>query len=401
MTTNTITLSQRWQDYGIYALYLTCFSCLLSSSFTAFFSAVMFICWLASGTFKNIPNIIKENPITVFGITFCCLLLIGILYSPAPLFESLGFFKKYRPLLFIPIVLSLTKGRGNVPKNIVNALLFGYLVVLINAYLVHFNLLAPNIYSVKRSGGGFLVIFAYLVLQRVVQEKSHRFLWTIFFLVLCYDIFFILNTRTGWLIFIGLTLLFVVQHFPLKKQGIVLALIVCLGLGIFYTSKSVEQRVKLTIDNLKIYNPVKKDSRTSVGLRLDWYQNSIDLIKEKPLFGYGTGSYQLVQKKLITGTSTVAASDPHNEFLLTVVQIGFVGCTVLLLFLFEPMIRSRKLLLLKQRQQAFALQATVLFLVIGCFFNSWLLSMIPSHIFSFLVVAFYPIRTNQEHIDAS
>ena len=46
----------------------------------------------------------------------------------------------------------------------------------------------------------------------------------------------------------------------------------------------------------------------------------------------------------------------------------------------------------KEAAQAFALQATVLFLFLGCFLNSWLLSTIPSHIFAFLVVAFYPIR---------
>ncbi|WP_167496377.1 O-antigen ligase [Desulfopila sp. IMCC35006] len=401
MTTKIISHSERWQGYGIYALYLTCFSCLLSSSMIALFSTVMLICWLASGTFKNIPGIIKENSITVFGIIFCCLLLIGVSYSPAPLIDSVGFLKKYRLLLFIPIVLSLTKGHVNVPRNVVNAFLLGYLVVLVNAYLVHFHLLEPNVMSVKRSGGGFLVIFAYLVLQRALQEKTRRVLWTGFFLVLCYDIFFILHTRTGWLISIGLALLFVVQHFPLKKQGIALALTVCLGVGVFYTSQSIQQRVQLTINNLKAYHPEEKNSRTSIGLRLDWYQDSIDLIKEKPLFGYGTGSYATVQKKLIAGTATEAASDPHNEFLLTAVQIGLVGCVFLLLFFLDPVIRSFRLLRLQEREQAFALQATVLSLVIGCFFNSWLLSMIPSHIFVLLITVFYPVRTRHEQIDAS
>lgn len=395
MTEKSITLSKRWQDYGVYALYLTCFCCLLSSSLTALFSAVMVGCWLASGSYKNIPDIIKENPITIFGITFCSLLLIGILYSPASLYDSLVFFKKYRLLLFIPIAISLTRGYDNVPKNIVNAFLLGYLVILVNAFLVHFNLLAPNLCSIKRSGGGFLVIFAYLVFQRACQEKSHRFLWAVFFVVLCYDIFFILNTRTGWLIFICFALLFVVQHCPLKKQGLFLALALCLATGIFYTSQSVQKRIEATISNLKMYHPKEKNARTSVGLRLDWYQNSLDLIKEKPIFGHGTGSYAIAQKRLIEGTATQAVTDPHNEFLLTTVQIGLVGCTVLLLFLTDPVIRSRKLLVLKERQQAFSLQATVLFLVIGCFFNSWLLSTIPSHIFAFLIVAFYPIRHNR------
>jgi len=387
-----MTRSDKIQKTGIYALYLTCFTCLFSSALTAFFSIIMLVCWLASGRFKNLPLIIKKNSITLLGIVFCALLLAGMAYSPAPLETSLDFFKKYRVLLFIPIVLSLTKGQSKTAINIVNALLLGYLLVLVNAYLVDFDLISMNKLALKRQGGGFLVIFAYLVLQRVLLEKKHRFLWAGFFLVISYDIFFILNTRTGWLIFVCLTILFVLQYFSIKKQLIFYALSVFLSIGIFYTSDSVQFRVDQTIQSLQEYDSAKKNSRTGLGLRLDWYQNSIELIKEKPVFGYGTGAFGIAHKSLVEGTATEAATDPHNEFLLTTVQIGFVGLAVLLSLFIDPVLRSFKLIRHKEDAQAFALQATVLFLFIGCFFNSWLLSSVPSHIFAFLIIAFYPIR---------
>ncbi|MCP4340273.1 MAG: O-antigen ligase family protein [Desulfobulbaceae bacterium] len=389
-------MSEISQKYGIYALYLTCFSCIFSSSLTSIFSVVMIICWLASGTYKNFPVIVKENPITIFCIAYCCLLLLGIFYSPAALSDSLDYFKKYRVLLFIPIVLSLTMGQQKVSRNIVNALLLGYLFVLVNAYLVDFSLLELNALALKRRGGGFLVIFAYLVLQRALVEKELRFLWGGFFLVICYDIFFILNTRTGWLIFIGLALLFFVQHFSIKQQVILFVFTACIGIGIFNTSDIFKERIDLTLHNLKNYDAEEKNSKTGLGLRLDWYQNSIALVKEKPLLGYGTGSFEIAQMPLIEGKATQATGDPHNEYFLTAVQIGLVGCVVLLLLLIDPVVRSFKLLLLKNRNRAFALQATVLFLVIGCFFNSWLLTSKPSHVFAFLIIAFYPIRDKQE-----
>ncbi len=385
-------VSDKFQKYGIYALYLTCFICFFSSALTAVFSILMVVCWLASGRFKNMPLIIKENFIALLGIVFCVLLLIGILYSPAPLEVSLDFFKKYRVLLYIPIVLSLTKGQPNMARNIVNALLLGYLFGLFNDYLVGFDLIPMNKLALRRYGGGFLVIFAYLVLQRAMLEKERRFLWGGFFLVISYHIFFILNTRTGWLVFIALTVLFSVQYFSIKKQLIFLFVSVFLLLGVFYTSHSVRSRVGETIQNLQNYDVEKQNSRTSVGLRLDWYQNSVELIKEKPVFGYGTGAFGIAQKLLVEGTSTEPATDPHNEFLLTTVQLGFVGLFVLLSLFVDPILRSFKLIRRKEAAQAFALQATVLFLFMGCFLNSWLLSTIPSHIFAFLIVAFYPIR---------
>lgn len=387
-----MTLSDKFQKYGIYALYLTCISCFFSSALTAIFSILMLVCWLASGRFKNIPLIIKENSLALIGIVFCALLLIGIVYSPAPLEVSLDFFKKYRVLLYIPIVLSLTKGKPNMARNIVNALLFGYLLVLVNDSLVDFGLISMNKLAFKRYGGGFLVIFAYLVMQRAILEKNCRFLWGGFFLAISYHIFFILKTRTGWLIFIALTVLFIFQYFSIKKQLIFYLVSLCLLIGVFYTSHSVRSSVIVTIQNLQNYDMENYNSRTSVGLRLDWYKSSVQLIKEKPVFGYGTGAYEIAQKPIVERTSIAPATDPHNEFLLTTVQIGLVGLAVLLALFIDPILRSFKLIRRKEEAQAFALQATVLFLFIGCFLNSWLLSTIPSHMFAFLIVAFYPFR---------
>jgi O-antigen ligase len=387
-----MTLSDKFQKTGIYALYLTCFTCFFSSALTAIFSVIMLVCWLASGSFKNIPLIIKENSMAFLGIVFCALLLIGMVYSPAPLEVSLDFFKKYRVLLFIPIVLSLTKGQPNMARNIVNALLLGYFLVLVNDFLVDFGLISMNKFAFVRYGGGFLVIFAYLVLQRAMLEKNRRFLWGGFFIAISYHIFFVLITRTGWLVFIALTVLFIVQYFTLKKQLILFLGALFLLTGVFQTSHSVRSRVDLTIQNLQNYDAAKLNSIDSVGVRLDWYQISIELIKKKPVFGYGTGAYEAAQRPLVEGTSTMSATDPHNEFLLTAVQIGLVGLSVLLSLFIDPLLRSFKLIRRKEVSQAFALQATALFLFTGCFLNSWLLSTIPSHIFAFLIVAFYPIR---------
>ncbi len=351
----------------------------------------MLICWLASGAVQNFPLILKENSMALLGIVFCTLLLIGVAYSPASIEVSLDFFKRYRVLLFIPIVLSLTEGQQNIARNIVNALLLGYLLVLVNAYLLDFGLIR-NKFAIYRGGGGFLVVFAYLVLQRAMLEKKYRFLWGGFFVAICYDIFFILNTRTGWLIFIVLSALFIFQHFSIKKQLVFYVVLIFLWSGIFYASSSVQYRVNEAIKSLQKYDAAKRNSRTSIGLRLDWYQNSIELIKRKPVFGYGTGAYETAQKPIIEGTAIKPATDPHNEFFLTTIQIGFVGLSLLLALFLDPVLRSFKLIRRKETAQAFALQATVLFLFIGCFFNSWLLSTVPGHIFAFLIVAFYPIR---------
>lgn len=426
-----MTFSDQSQKYGIYALYLTCFFCLFSTALTAAFSVIMLICWLASGRIKNMGVIIRENFIALLGIVFCTLLFIGMLYSPASLEESLDIFKKYRILLYIPILLSLTKGQPNIARNIVYALLLGYLLILINALLVDFNLIDMNKLAWKRQGGGYLVIFAYLVFQRIITEKKFKILWGIFFIAVCYDLFFILNTRTGWLILIALNILFIIQYLTLKKQLIFFFLSIIFLAGVYYSSTMVQNRVTATIEGLKKYDAnafkepqkeIKKLSKAekrkrriearkrkrddrgrairSVTIRLDWYQISLELIKQKPFFGYGTGAFQYAQKAAFPNSSVRITKDPHSEFLLTAVQIGLVGVLVLLAIFIDPIRRSFKLIRLHKKEQAFALQATVLYIFTGCLLNSLLLSTIPSHIFAFLIVAFYPVRNTTAYTSA-
>lgn len=387
-----MTKFEKLKEYGIYFAYLTCFTCMFSTALTSTFSILMVLCWIASGAFKNLPEIINKNSITIIGIAFNILLLIGVIYSPATIEMSLDFLKKYRVLLFIPILISLTEGNSNTGKNIVAALLLGYFLIIANTYLVEFGLIEMNKLAYKRFTGGFQVIFAYLVLQKIVTEKKYAILWGILFFVISYDIFFTLQNRTGWLIFIALTVLFIFQHFSIKKQFIFYAVSFCLLIVVFNTSDIVQNRVDQTIQNLKNYDIEKKASRTSIGLRLDWYQNSFELIKEKPIFGYGTGAYQAAQRKLLDKFSTSPTTEPHNEFLLTTVQIGLVGLAVFLALFIDPLLRSFQLIRLKKDAQAYALQATILYLFLGCLLNSWLLATVPSHIFFFLIVAFYPIR---------
>lgn len=376
-------------NLAVYSLYAVCIFVFFSTALTAIFSVLMFLFWLGSGAYKNIPTIIKENRIVIPSLILFFLFIAGVFYTPAPLEDALDFLKKYRVLLYIPIVMSLCREEDKIGKNILNAFFIGYFALLVNAYLVDFSLIPPNKFSVLRHGGGFLVIFAYLIIHRILTESRGRLLWIGFFAVICYDLFFILNTRTGWILFIALAFLFFVQYFSIKKQVLLSLSLILACVLIYQFSNTFNKEIHKTIENLKNYDVSAQNSATDLGVRLDWYQNSIELIKEKPVFGYGTGSFFNAQSEIIKGKETIPATDPHNEFFLIGVQIGLVGVVFFLLVLIEPIIHSFRLIKAKLQSQAYALQAVVVFLAVGCLFNSWLLTSIPSHIFAILLAVFY------------
>lgn len=382
-------------NLAVYSLYAVCIFVFFSTALTAIFSILMILFWLGSGAYKNIPLIVKENPVTLPAFGLFVLFIIGVFYTPAPLEDALDFLKKYRVLLYIPIVMSLCRVDNSIGKNIINSFFIGYFALLVNAYLVDFGLIPANKISIFRHGGGFLVIFAYLVIHRILTEDKGRLLWAVFFAIICYDLFFILHTRTGWVLFLALSFLFFVQYFSFRKQLLLSGSLLLACVLIFQFSNTFNKEIHKTITNLKNYDVSAQNSDTDLGVRLDWYQNSIDLIKLKPLFGYGTGSFFNAQQKIIKGKDTIPATDPHNEFFLIGVQIGLIGAAFFLFVLIEPIIHSFRLISANLQSQAYALQAVVVFLAVGCLFNSWLLTSIPSHIFAILLAVFYSFPINR------
>ncbi|MCX8026858.1 MAG: O-antigen ligase family protein [Thermodesulfovibrionales bacterium] len=91
-------------------------------------------------------------------------------------------------------------------------------------------------------------------------------------------------------------------------------------------SPTLEHRIKAVFDDIKEYkggNP-----NTSIGLRLYMWDKALVLIKEKPLFGHGTGSYsnEIVRHRSDNIDEIfLRISQPHNSLLYMMVSFGILG----------------------------------------------------------------------------
>lgn len=114
-------------------------------------------------------------------------------------------------------------------------------------------------------------------------------------------------------------------------------IILCMAAFAWYKPSALFQRFGVTHKNKQHFEITNLVKTSSVSERLSMIQNCFTLIKEKPVFGYGTGSFghELKQHGMTyigydfsnerKNPIIVRIAHPHNEWLLWLVQWGSLG----------------------------------------------------------------------------
>jgi len=115
--------------------------------------------------------------------------------------------------------------------------------------------------------------------------------------------------------------------------------------------------------------------------RLEFYRNTLVLIREHPVLGVGTGGFVRAYAEKVVGTEVAPTRNPHNQYLLTTTEVGLAGLA-LLLFLFAQ--QWRYAARLADEQSRTLARALLLTIMIGSLFNSLLIDHVESLLFAWL-----------------
>lgn len=113
----------------------------------------------------------------------------------------------------------------------------------------------------------------------------------------------------------------------------------------------------------------QSNNRSSSGERLNFWHRSLQAIAERPLSGFGLGSFNQQYRRFDAGRGnpiTFGVKNPHQEFLLWGVEAG-VGAMLLLCALLFGLYRD---LCLGERPAVRAGASAMAALLISCMFNS-------------------------------
>jgi len=322
----------RWSVVGMAAVLP------FSTAATNVFMALALIAWLASGQVLASVRLMARQPVAVGATLAVLALCAGALWSSAPPEAWAEAISKYRKLLLLALLVVLL-GDWRWQSRVLLAF-FGSVAVLLlvstGIYLGVPGLPEMDWYQgaiVRRSHITHSTMMALLVLASGVFAWRTRVPWqrgvalAIAALALA-NMLTMIHGRTGYLLVAALLLWAGLQRFGWKGAVAALALGATVAVTVYSTVPSVRQRVDMVRSDLSEYR--SGEIISSSGVRLHFYKRAIQILRDHPWLGTGTGSWSVEYERRNANDPEILKTfpglgNPHNDYLLIGVQLGLAG----------------------------------------------------------------------------
>jgi O-antigen ligase len=247
--------------------------------------------------------------------------------------------KQWKLLVMLAVFCSVT---GRVRRMVVYAFIAGVTVSMLMTYLTWFDIFQYGGSTVDRPARGGNVIYYnvllafafYLVCNRLLQRgigSVSKMAWVCLSILMAVNMF-IVGGRAGQVVFFVLCGLLIVQVFRkniLRAGLIIIVILPAIFFGAYKLSPLFQERVdQVPREIAQFYdNPV-----TSTGLRLLFWKNSWEMIKENPWIGVGTGDFKNEYEKInqVFSPAVPLTDNPHNQYVFALSKFGLLGLLVLL-----------------------------------------------------------------------
>lgn len=301
------------------------------------FMAVFLVAWLASGRFAERWQNIRQHPLTLPSLLLYGWVLVGILYTPAPLADTASYVTKYLKLVIALPMLSLLDN-NKWRKRCLNAFLLAMLLTLASTYASVW-VDVPwsdtrergwgrdhTVFKDYISQGLMLSMLVLICLNRLhtTRTLSSRVIWAILAVMAVVAITHLSSGRTGYLALFAALLVYVLTSQPRGRRiPSTMAAVTALA-AIAWLSPELPARLRQVAQDIHVVQP---GAPTSTGARVAMIEFASRAIAETPLFGTGTGSYPVLARQAFTDPvwCSVVCVHPHNQFLFFGVEQGAIG----------------------------------------------------------------------------
>lgn len=327
-----------------YLLMLTAFFLPLTVFGGNLFAVLIFILWLIKADFKTDFHKLKDNKLIIAVFLYLLVHVIALLWT-ADMESGLYTLRKQLKFLFIPIFMLFVK-REHV-KYYILAFLASMSLSEIWSYGIFFEflplyggatLIDPIPLMSHITYNPFLAIAIYFLSYYVLFDHSisrlKKFTYGFFIITMSINMF-ITGGRAGQVMYFAMLVVLVFQYFPKNtfKAFLIASLVLVATSTTFYlNSKIFSDRVDAAVTELSDY---KNHAHSSTGMRISAAINSWSIIKDNPIIGVGTGDYknEFIKasiKNNLKLEDKLVIHNPHNMYVLILVQFGLVGLMAML-----------------------------------------------------------------------
>jgi len=345
--------------------------------------AVVLLCYVAGGRYREKLAAIAANPVFLAALALFGVLALAASYGPAPATDAARYLLKYVDLLCIPAIAafftdSRTRMLGLQAFGAAIAVTLVLSFALSVELLPQVSLLArdppyPVVFKHSLTHALFVVfgILLFSLLALYSDSRGARIAWLALAALGAANVLFLVPGRTAYVVFMALLLY--AGFAWLRWRGLLatIAVATLVTAITFNLSERFQERVRLAAHEYSSSDPLVAAKETnSVGLRLEFYRNSLEIVRDHPVFGVGTGGFPNAYADQVKGTGMLPTQNPHNEYLLIAVQTGPAGLVLLLCLFVLQLLRAQRLAKPLETHLACGLVVTM---AVGCLFNSFLL----------------------------
>ncbi len=367
---------------------LTAVSLPWSSSATSI-CAVLWLVTLLPGIAWNSFRPTAEAPAAYMPVMLVVLAVAGMLWADVTWSERIEGLAPFVKLLIVPLLMFQFSTRDGG-----NQVLLGFLIsATVLLFLSWLFVAAPQLSLGQPNKGygipvkdyisqsGIFTLCAFALIERALVEwkrsRGMAILLAIFACVFLANIIFVALARTFLVVIVILFVLLGLLRLSRGGFAILIALgVVCAALS-WSASGYLRDRVNGVIPEINTFSPAHD---TSSGARLSFWKDSIEIFRDAPVLGHGTGSIrEMFSRQAREAMNTpAAASNPHNQTFAIAIQLGGFGA----LMLFAMWIVHVKLFLVQDTIGWIGL-SVVIQNVVGSLFNSHLFDFTQGWIYVF------------------
>jgi O-antigen ligase len=338
--------SSRWIDGARWVAIVGACSVMVSPPLANAAIVLMLVCLLASGQAAVRLRQAITQPLAIGAGLIVAVVAIGMVWSDVPWAERLRAFWTWRKLWIIPVLLALFG-----PAVWKRRMIVGYVAVCAVAVLISFGIvaatgrlptevtdLAGSLLRNHSSQSMAFAVAAFLALILALDSgigKGWRGAAAGAAVLFALNMAFITPGRSGYLALAVMLVVLVIGNVRGWRNLLVVAALGALFAAALALSPLARDRLGSAVQEWRTV--ATAGVKTPMGIRANLYENTLELVQERPWLGVGSGGFERAYaahvKDKYTDWRLLSSGDPHNQYLFFLAEQGILGLLAFLAFI--------------------------------------------------------------------